>query len=300
MRRIHPSDQDGEFEQIMERLCQKGTELGKCVSDISDAFSTDEPKMAPELGGDWDILSKEFNSLVKATRQLATDARTHVKDLGPNGAFFQYLSQPASVTVPEKEKLKEVNTYAKGLRERDEQMRRTLGQWKSLSTNLAEFGVTADELRCPTELKDRIDKVANNLRELLLERASNTDTRTANVSFPGTMSSAGKLLSTEDYDALHKMIDGPKNANIQSLDGTGVFEGEHLTNQLDCLINVFRIMLLDISAVQGQVAGKVTNADVVDKAYRDRLHVVLNVYTHYAKSLEKFGTASSAMLPASS
>ncbi|KLO13442.1 hypothetical protein SCHPADRAFT_904166 [Schizopora paradoxa] len=285
MRRGHVHTQSEEdIGAAMNHLCEKGRELGQCITEVSDALSGDDFLLEAGLVKDWEVLAKDFSDVALETRKLAGDAKVQMNDLG--GPFSAYLTRSHSTTTDEK--CKEIGTYTEGFTERKEHMHSVIKKWEALSLRLTKFGSsrTSNSGSLPKELKARIERAVENLNVLLLDKAPESLNRTTNAQFPGTTLLTGKLLSLKDSRAIQRAINGGEGANVENLDVNEAEEGTYSSTQLESLINVFRIILLDVGAIHEDVE-RLSKSGALE-AYRTRLSIVLEVYRRHATSLEDF------------
>jgi len=256
------------FAQIEEKLKGKAGELGQCLKNIDKVLNSTMPRD--------EALENELTAITKEIRSLVQAAIARIRDL-QNIADF--LSGPTEKDKKESE----IKTLALGLKKKNELAVQTFQRLKLVIMRLNDFwegrGPGDGALR-PAEKQgqDALDGLNNALHDFKLDKALAKVLKT--TSFPGTMSSTVRLLP-DDAISIHELIDG-KGARIED---SGRDESTASLNQLNSLLNVWRIILTDFNAVAE--LWKLSDETQVAN-YQKKLGVVLNIYALYGRSLEAF------------
>lgn len=272
-----------DFVKISAKLKDKAGELGKCLNDIDKALSSAAPRDEKARN-----LKKEFSDTAKSVRSLVQKAIARIDDLRK---FAVWLSDP----LEQEDKVKEIRLLADDLKEKSKNARETLENLENVIDKLDRFWSTnslGDEAPPRNRLlEQQACKALCDLKQALQNNP--LDNTLAGVlkttSFPGTMSSTVRLLPRNDSVTLHEMIDGKKSgATIEHVNGEDFVQISIPPNQLNSLMNVWRIILTDLGAV-GERCILDDNSQVMD--YQDKLRVVMEVYALYGLSLGVFAVA---------
>lgn len=279
-RNLRNAEKNNDLESLLKNLRERAQSLGRCLSGVELAILVWKREPAP---GDSKLrgkITKGFPGILSETLKLTSDAMARMNDVNDVVAF---LSQPDNTASKVVEKQEEMGALQKEILADIQRTEKLLHRWEALSVQLSEYRSSCQKGVAETT-KRSLDELIHNVEQLLgkvpLDRELVDILKT--TSFPGTMHSTARLLSTKDCLQLHKLLDGETGTILDP----GNKEGTPLRTQLESLLNVWKILMADFNAILNTSSGD--GGGGTREHYQGKVNIVLDVYATYSVCLKEF------------